>query len=200
MSLSHSIRWYQRRQSRQPDLAAWPEFTWFTATDVLAAGESMVTAAVATGTPSVRIGRRRTLAETGAAAGPTHPEGGSPAYCAIVVCAVEGVFDGRPDESVAAEGAGRTDAPHPREVWLDAELDACRPIGSTMRVIGRTVPPVREIVTVRPTSRVEETRAWLPHDIRAGDLVAFACAEPVSLQDLRRRAHHPERLDDGRWS
>jgi hypothetical protein len=35
----------------------------------------------------------------------------------------------------------------------------------------------------------------------SGDLVAFACADPVSLQDLRRRDHHPERLDDdGRWS
>lgn len=149
MGLSHSIRWYQRRQSRHPDLAAWPEFTSFTATDVLAAGESMVGVAAATGTPSVRIGRRSVLA----------------------------------------------DASLGREVWLDADLDACRPIEGTVRPIGRAGPPVREL-TVRPTPRVGETRAWLPHDIRAGDLVAFACAEPVSLQDLRRRAHHPERLDD----
>ncbi|WP_382309600.1 hypothetical protein [Herbiconiux sp. UC225_62] len=193
MSLSHSIRWYQRRQSRFPDLAAWPEFTSFTATDVLAAGESMVAVAAAAGTPSVRIGRRSGLAEAEAEAATAwaHPEAVPRVYCAIVVCAVEGVFAGGPDGS---------DASLAREVWLDAELDACRPIGGTIRVIGRTVPPVREIVTVRPTPRVGETRAWLPHDIRAGDLVAFACAEPVSLQDLRRRAHHPERLDDGRWS
>ena len=187
MSLSHSIRWYQRRQSRHPDLAAWPEFTSFTATDVLAAGESMVGVAAATGTPSVRIGRRSVLAEADARAVWEHPETGARAYCAIVVCSVEGVF------------ADVGDASRGHEVWLDADLDACRPIEGTVRLIGRSAPPVRELVTVRPTPRVGETRAWLPHDIRAGDLVAFACAEPVSLQDLRRRAHHPERLDDERW-
>jgi hypothetical protein len=69
------------------------------------------------------------------------------------------------------------------------------PIPGEARLIGRTSVAHTVAAHLRPSGETL-AEAQLPRDVRAGDLIAVPCAGPTALHDVRRHAHHPERLAD----
>ncbi|WP_378144722.1 hypothetical protein ACFJGV_14675 [Cnuibacter sp. UC19_7] len=164
--LLHTVGSFRRR-ALDPRFAEWPVGTVFTRDDVSIVGQSLVGAARAVGTPLVRVGERPVPSREGR-------------YCCVVVTRIEAVI-------AAESGVGD-------EVWLDAELDEDAVVRGSALLLGRPGMRMRRPYVVRPALRPGDLRIALPGDVAEGDLVALACRRPVALQDIRRRAYHPERL------
>ena len=153
-----------------PDL--WPALTSAVGDDVIIAGVSLLCLVDWCGTPCVHT----TPAPIRGSRGRPSPDD----LVSVVVCRVLEVD--RHDD-------GTTD------VWVDAELHACRPIPGEARLIGRTSVAHTVAAHLRPSGETL-AEAQLPRDVHAGDLIALPCAGPTALHDVRRHAHHPERLAD----
>lgn len=177
MTLTHLIPSLRRSI---PDPVAhdrWPEFTTVSTTDVTVAGVSLLSLVGWCQTPCIH---------TAAAVIPG--TGGRPSetdLASVVVTRVERLgraADGRP------------------EAWIDAFLDACQPILSEIRLIGRVSTDHEVVVALRPTSRepVVARTVELPADLRVGDLLAVPCVGVTAIQEVRGWTSHPERLSDDR--
>ena len=152
----------------QPNL--WPALTTAVGDDVVIAGVSLVRLVDWCGTPCVHT-----------APAPIRGSRGRPSpddLASVVICRVLEVD--RLDD-------GTTD------VWVDAELHACRPIPGEARLIGRTSVTHTMAARLRPSGEVL-AEVQLPRDVCAGDLIAVPCAGPTALHDVRRHAFDPERL------
>ncbi|WP_202565144.1 hypothetical protein [Agreia sp. COWG] len=190
MSLMHTLARYGRVRRQPLDRRFWPSTAVATLDDLTVVGESMSAMARAVGTPCTRVleavagahAAQSDPAKPDAARPDTEAAGAVPGrrFCAVVVASVELVVP-------TNDGASA-------EVWLDAELDGCEPIGASMRLIGRSSGDDCREFGVRPSPRVGEVHAQLPIDIRPGDLLAFIIRNPVALYDIRRRSRHWERL------
>ncbi len=179
MTFFHSVAWERGMALRVPSPGPWPRDTTLTATDVLVGGRSLDQIARAEGTPCLRIAE---APDTG-----LFPPGRQHLITALVTSV----------EAISMNSRGR-----PEEIWVDAELDGCRPRISEARLIGRPASGRRRRVALRPTTRtaLDGHLVRLPADVQLGDLIAIPCEGPCALHDVRRRSYHPERLDDGRWA
>lgn len=75
---------------------------------------------------------------------------------------------------------------HHRQVWLDADLDACGAVVEEARLVGRvSAAPLRRF-TVHPAPGRTGGVARLPEDLRRGDVVAIPCPGVVQERELRR--------------
>ena len=169
MTLMHTIASMRNLALHLSALEAWPEYTVLGATDVWVVGTSMVQVEERTGTPCVRTAAAP-LMSTGAVGldRPAHTR-----FVSVVVTRVQSILP-------HAAGDGR-------DVWVDAELDGCVPVLSECRVIGRRSSTRTQRVHLRPMHAQETSTVLLPRDLAIGDLIAFPCAEPAALHDLRFR-------------
>ncbi len=172
MTLTHILPTLRRSipDPLQPNL--WPAFTHAECGDVVIAGVSLLRLVDWCGTPCVHTA----AATIRGSQGRPSPDD----LASVVVCQVLEV-DRRDD--------GTTD------IWVDAELHACRPIPGEARLLGRTSVTHTMSARLRPSGDIA-TEVELPRDVQVGDLIVVPCSGPTALHDVRRQAHHPERLAD----
>ncbi|POH62257.1 hypothetical protein C3B61_15330 [Cryobacterium zongtaii] len=96
------------------------------------------------------------------------------------------------------EETGFTDSHRRLVVWVDAELDRCRPILSAARVVGRRSVVHTKRMQLRPRPKDDMQWVWLPSDVAVGDLIAVPCEGTVPLSDARRHSRNPGRLGEER--
>ncbi|TFD27029.1 hypothetical protein [Cryobacterium cryoconiti] len=153
----------------------WPEGTVQTADDLIINGVSLVRTS-RDETPTVRIGPAENLW----AGHLTSPQ----RFITVLLTRVE--------------ETGYTDSHRHLVVWVDAELDHCRPILSAARVLGRTSSTHTKRMQLRPRSKDDMQWLRLPADIVVSDLLAVPCKGPVPLSAVRRRSCQPNRLENDR--
>lgn len=148
---------------RSAALGCWPEGAIHSGTDVIVERSSLVHAAAVHPTPLVRIG---------VAGGWDHSRGTPHRFVTVLLTRVEHVDGTRDDGRVV--------------IWVDAQLDRCRPNLAAARLLGRESTGRRRRVSVRPAADAEVGWARLPADIVAGDLLAVPCDGAIPLSDARR--------------
>lgn len=171
----YSIMASRDRALRSAALECWPEGTVHTRDDVVINGSSLVQIASAGPTPAVRIGT----------AGGLRVQQPSPRrFITVVLTRVEQI--------------GYSEATRRSEIWVDAELDRCRPILTAARIVGRESTARQKRMHLRPQPATGPGWVRMPVDIAVGDLIVVPCDGTTPLGDVRRRDHHPERLNDDR--
>lgn len=172
----YSITASRRMALQSAALECWPEGTVHTSDDVIINGTSLAYSAHAEQTPAVRIG----------AAGVPWPKYSRSLerFITVVLTRVEQM-----------QYSTQTRKP---EIWVDAELERCRPILSAARLIGRESTRTRKRMRLQPHSSVRPAWVWLPGDIVVSDLIVVPCDGTLPLSDVRRRDHHLERLSTTR--
>ncbi|WEO77419.1 hypothetical protein BJQ94_19040 [Cryobacterium sp. SO2] len=173
MTLMSSILARTPLTHRPADVDSWPEGTVHTADDLIINGLSLVRASHDR-TPAVRIGAAPDAAERHG----TSPE----RFITILLTRVE--------------ETGFTDSHRRRVVWVDAELDHCRPNVSAARVVGRRSGAHLKRMQLRPRPQDDMQWVWLPADVVVGDLIAVPCDGALPLSDVRRHSARPGRRDD----
>ncbi len=155
----------------------WPADAFIGATDISIGGHPLSDLARSDGTPLIRIG----------VAVEAWPIPSAPPH--LVTALVTTV------EDVVSDEHGRI-----RELWVDAELDGCRPHLAEARLIGRRGSGRFADVAVRPgtPTAVDGDSAHLPVDVRPGDLLAIPCEGATALFDVRRRTSLCDRIDEPR--
>ena len=171
MTLTHIIPSLRRSIADPLVVDRWPEFTAASPTDITVAGVSLVRLAEWCETPCVH---------TAAAVIPgTHGRRSETELASVLVARIT---------AVRAHGGQL-------EVWLDAELDGCRPLVAETRLIGRCSTAHAQPVWLQP-SGVPLLAAELPSDLAAGDLLAIPCLGVTTLHDVRQHSGHPRLTDD----
>jgi len=172
LTLTHIIPSLRRSIADPLVVDRWPEFTHASPTDVTVAGVSLVRLADWCETPCVH---------TAAAVIPgTHGRRSERDLASVLVTRVT---------SVQQRGDGTL------EVWLDADLDGCRPLVAETRLIGRCSTAHARPAWLQP-SGLPLLAAELPSDLAAGDLLAIPCLGVTMLHDVRQRSGHPRLTDD----
>lgn len=77
-------------------------------------------------------------------------------------------------------------AGHPRQVWIDADLDACSAVIEEARLVGRVSTAHPRRFTVHPAPGRTGRFARLPGDVRRDDVLAIPCPGVLSARDLER--------------
>ena len=163
MTLLHTILTGRSLALQAAALECWPEGTVLESADVVLHGRSLTEAARTASTPAVRIGRA-------ARAWPV-PAGSPQRFVTVVLTRV--------DEVVFSSTTRRS------EVWVDAELDLCRPVPAAARVIGRRpVSRTKRMNLCSPAGGFWEVH--LPVDTTASDLIAVPCEGVLALSEVRR--------------
>ena len=168
MTLMSSILARTPLTHRPADIGSWPEGTVHTANDLIVNGVSLVGASHDR-TPAVRIG-------AAPAAGERHTA--SPERFITVLL-------------TRVEETGFTDSHRRLVVWVDAEMDHCRPILSAARVVGRRSVAHLKRMQLRPRPVEDMQWVWLPADVVVGDLIAIPCEGAIPLSDVRRHSSYP---------
>ena len=176
MILMDSIMASRGMALRAASVDYWPEGTVQTRDDVIFHGSSLVRVAREGHTPAVRIGP--------AARGWGRSTAVPQRFITVLLTRVEQIGY-----------SAKTRLP---EIWVDAELNHCQPIFSAARVIGRESSARHKRMHLRPQAGDDAGWVRLPADIVAGDLIVVPCDGTTPLSDVRRRAHHPERLSQDR--
>jgi hypothetical protein len=172
MTLMSSIM-ARRTLAQRASTEFWPEGTVQTADDLIINGASLVNAS-RDQTPAVRIGPAGSFW-----AGPnTSPQ----RFVTVLLTRVE--------------ETGFTDSHRRLVVWVDAELDRCRPILSAARLVGRQSVAHPKRMQLRPRPKDDMQWVWLPSDVAVGDLIAVPCEGTVPLSDVRRHHGKPSRLGE----
>ena len=176
MTLMYSITASRSSARQAADLEWWPHGTVHTRDDVIINGSSMVRTAHSEHTPAVRIGAVGGLWATRV--------GSTQRLVTVLLTRVEQIR--------------YSDTTRRPEIWVDAEVNRCRPILSSARIVGRVSTVRRKRMQLQP--HPADSTGWLrlPADIVVGDLIVVPCAGSILLSDVRRSDHHPERLDDER--
>jgi hypothetical protein len=176
MTLTHILPSLRRTLPDPLSRDRWPEFTVTSPADITIAGLSLVTLVQWCGTP-----------------------------CVHTAAAVIPGTNGRPSETelasvVIATVTSVTIENDELKVWIDADLDGCRPMAEETRMIGRaSTAHSTSAALFSPSPRAAvRTALELPRDLRAGDLLVVPCLGTTRLHDVRVRAQHPERLSDDR--
>lgn len=158
MSMLHTVLAARLSAFRAAAGSLWPAGTTFRPGDVLVDGLSLTARLRDEGTPAVCVAP--------AAEGwvdPVH----EPTLRTVVLTRVTGVVGGR----------------H-RQVWLDADLDACTPVLRAALLLGRVSRTPSRPWAVRPVRRGTPEEAFLPTDLGPGDLVAIPCLGLVTPREI----------------
>lgn len=171
MTLMSSIMARQTLARRASTAECWPEGTVQTDDDLIINGASLVHTSLDQ-TPAVRIGPAGNLWTRQT----TSPQ----RFITVLLTRVE--------------ETGFTDSHRRLVVWVDAELEHCRPILSAARVVGRRSMAHTKRMQLRPRPKDDMQWVWLPSDVAVGDLIAVPCEGTVPLSDVRRHSRNPGRL------
>jgi hypothetical protein len=158
---------------RPDDVGSWPAGTVHTEDDLIINGLPLVLTSHKQ-TPAVRIGAAPDAGERRAAS----PE----RFITVLLTRVE--------------ETGFTDSHRRLVVWVDAELDHCRPILSAARVVGRRSVAHLKRMQLRPKPKEDMQWVWLPADVGVGDLIAIPCEGAVPLSDVRPYSGYPGHRED----
>ncbi|HWK93462.1 MAG TPA: hypothetical protein VNR17_14495 [Luteimicrobium sp.] len=164
MTLLHTVLTAHHAALRDAARATWPADAVHSPDDVLLGDRSLVGLAGRRGTPFVVVAT------------------------AVEPAAQVPLVDVRPRSIVVA----RVEATVPRlggrlrQVWLDADLDACAPVTEHARLLGRVGRAGKRRFTVHPAPGRAGAPAHLPDDLHDGDLVAVPCLGVVDPEELRR--------------
>ncbi|GAB6936968.1 hypothetical protein ACQP60_16575 [Isoptericola variabilis] len=73
-----------------------------------------------------------------------------------------------------------------RQAWLDADLGGCAALVERARLVGRASQAPERRFTLHPAPGRGGPTAWLPRDLRRGDVLAVPCAGLVEAAALAR--------------
>lgn len=172
MTLLSSIRASRILAPRTATAECWPEGILLTPDDLLLNGVSL--AHTVRETPAVRIGPAGTV-WPGPARSPQR-------FITVLLTRVQ--------------ETGYIDSHRLPVVWVDADLERCRPILSAVRVIGRRSVARAERMQLRPLPTGELHWVQLPSDVVVGDLLAIPCTGTVPLSQVRQRTPPPPQPAD----
>ncbi|SKC81737.1 hypothetical protein [Krasilnikoviella flava] len=164
MSLLHTAL-SARRAARRAELEAWPEGAELTPDDVLVDRTSLARLAEHYATPRVYVPVGADVTRV------DRFWGDAPVRCVVLA---------RVEDSVPrlAEEA--------RQAWLDADLDRCTALVERARLVGRASQEPPRRFTVHPAPGRGGPAAWLPRDLRRGDVLAIPCTGLVQPSDVQR--------------
>lgn len=164
MTLVHTALSARIAALRHAAAQSWPASASFAPHDVLVDGTSLATLAQHRATPVVHVpacadpGRVGRLWEAST-------------RCVVLV---------------RVEHAVPRLAGHPRQVWIDADLDACAAVIEEARLVGRVSTGHPRRFTVHPAPGRSGRFARLPEDVRRGDVLAVPCTGVVEAWELER--------------
>ncbi|MDN3496910.1 hypothetical protein QL996_13290 [Planococcus sp. APC 4015] len=159
----------------------WPEYTEMTTDDVVIAGVSLRRLVQLCDSPCVHT--------ADALVPGCHIKTALRQDASVVVVTVSGVFDSDDGERVVLIDADMADVP---AVWEET------------RLLGRisTAPSRPALILAGADSGSPRGRgpAWVPADLKAGDLLAIPCTGIVALHDIRPRPVTPQsKTLDNAW-
>ena len=163
-TLLHTVLTARHATLRDAARATWPADVTFSPDDVLVGDRSLVGLAGRRGTPFVIVD---TTVERAA-------------QVPLVDARTRSIVIARVEATVPRLG-GR-----PRQVWLDADLDACAAVTEHARLIGRVGRAGRRRFTVHPAPGRAGAPAHLTDDLHEDDLVAVPCLGLVDPEEIRR--------------